>query len=147
MKQKRIYFPVTTGQQRRLLLETWEATGSVEEACRRAHVSGRTFYNWKPRFEAGGYEALEKTGSHAPKQPRRIAEEVAVEVEALKRAHPEWGKQRITDEIAKANNWVPLVSVNTVRRVLQDAGLWSALAEGEKKSQSPAARPRHLDKR
>jgi membrane-anchored protein YejM (alkaline phosphatase superfamily) len=27
-------------------------------------------------------------------------------------------------EIAKANNWVPLVSPNTVRRVLEDAGLW-----------------------
>ena len=61
MMKKRIYFPVTTAQQRQLLFGTWEETGSVEEACRRAHVSKRTFYNWKPRFEAGGYAALEKT--------------------------------------------------------------------------------------
>jgi transposase len=125
MSKKRTYFPPTTAQQRRLLFETWEATGNVQAACRRAHVSERTFYNWKPRFEAGGFAALEKTGSHAPKNPRRTANEVAKQVEAMKRAQPEWGKQRIADEIAKANNWVPLVSVNTVRRILQDAGLWS----------------------
>ncbi len=147
MKKKRTYFPVTTAQQRQLLFETWEATGSVKEACRRAHVSQRMFYNWKPRFETGGYAALEKTGSHAPKKPRRIADEVATEVEVMKRAHPEWGKQRIADEMAKANNWVPMVSVNTVRRILQDAGLWTETRPGRKKKRSTAGQQRPRDKR
>ncbi len=31
---------------------------------------------------------------------------------------------RIADELAKGNNWVPLVSPNTVKRILKDAGLW-----------------------
>lgn len=29
--------------------------------------------------------------------------------------------------MAKANNWVPLVSPNTVKRILKDAGLWEAV--------------------
>jgi transposase len=114
MSKKRTYYPPTTTQQRRLLFETWKATGNVSEACLRSHVSERTFYNWKPRFEAGGYAALEKTGSHAPKNPRRTPREVTQEVEKMKRAHPEWGKRRIADEMAKANNWVPLVSSNSL---------------------------------
>ena len=43
---------------------------------------------------------------------------------ALRRQSPAWGKRRIADELAKGNNWVPLVSPNTVKRILQDAGLW-----------------------
>ena len=50
------YFPRTTAQQRYLVFETWEATGSVTAACRQARVTRKVFYTWKPRFEAGGYE-------------------------------------------------------------------------------------------
>ncbi len=43
-----------------------------------------------------------------------------------------WGKQRIADELAKANTWVPVISPNTVKRILQDAGLWTPAATPEK---------------
>ena len=39
------------------------------------------------------------------------------------KAHSKWGRRRIADEIAKANNWVPLVSPSSVRRILEQAGL------------------------
>ena len=124
MEKKRPYFPRTTAQQRRLLFEVWEAGGSVAEACDQAHVCERTFFKWKPCFEAGGYAALEKFLSHAPQNPRRKPKEVADKVIALRRQHPDWGKKRIADALAKGNNWVPLVSPNTVKRILKDAGLW-----------------------
>ena len=120
-----IHFPRTTAAQRRLLFETWEATGDIAEACRTAHVGQRTFYNWKGRFETAGYAGLAEFRSHAPKEPHRIAPEIETQVKALRTRQPSWGKQRIADELAKDNNWVPLVSPNTVRRILQDAGLWS----------------------
>jgi len=124
MTKKRTYFPATTAQQRRLLFAVWEATGEREEACRRAHVSQSTFYHWKPRFEAGGYAVLEETISHAPHHPNLASAAVEAQVVEMRRDHPERGKRRIADELAKGNNWVPLVSPNTVKRILQDAGLW-----------------------
>ncbi len=124
MNKKRTYFPRTTAQQRHRLFEVWEATGSVAEACRRARVCESTFYKWKPRFEAGGYAALEEFQSHAPKNPRRKPKEVEDKVIVMRRQHPDWGKKRIADELAKGNNWVPLASPNTVKRMLEDAGLW-----------------------
>ena len=45
---------------------------------------------------------------------------------ALHKAHTEWGKERINQEMTKANNWVALVSRNTVRRILEDAGMWNS---------------------
>jgi transposase len=124
MDKKRTYFPRTTAQQRRLLFEVWEATGSVAEACRQARVCESTFFKWKPRFEADGYAALEEFQSRAPKNPRRTPKAVEDKVIAMRRQHPDWGKKRIANELAKSNSRVPLVSLNTVKRILKDAGLW-----------------------
>ena len=135
MTKKRIHFPFTTAQQRKLLFETWEETGNVTEACRKAHVGRGTFYYWKPRFDEQGYASLEDFRSRAPKEPKRIFPEVEQKVTSIRRENPSWGKRRIADEVAKANNWVPLVSPNTVRRILQDADLWGKVeAEGKKKA-------------
>jgi len=125
VKTKRTYFPPTTPQQRKLLFETWEQTDSVTAACRKAHVGRATFYYWKPRFDRDGYaglEAYEKAG--VPKGTGRVAIEIEAKVLELYGRHDGWGKHRLADEVAKANNWVPLVSPNTVRRILEDAGLW-----------------------
>jgi transposase len=135
MTTKRIHFRGTTPAQRKLLFETWEATGSVIEACRKAHVGRRTFYYWKPRFEEKGYAGLEAYASRAPKNPAHTAPSIEQKVTELRRMHPDWGKKHIADELAKANNWVSVIQPNTVRRILQDAGLWEAVeSEADKKT-------------
>lgn len=136
MNTNHTYFPRSTAAQRKLLFETWEETGSVSQACDRAHLSQVTFYHWKPRFEEHGYAGLEKPLSHRPKTlARQKSAEIEAEVIAMRKAHADWGKKRIAHEIAKAHNWVPLVSLNTVRRILRDAGLWTE-PEGQKKTKS-----------
>jgi transposase len=134
----RTHFPLTTPSQRRLLFETWEATGDVDRACRVAHVGRRTFYYWKSRFRAEGYPGLEQFASRAPRCPRRTAAAVAEQVIALRQQQPTWGKQRLSDELAKSNNWVPLVCPNTVKRILREAGLWIGPAPVEKKGDQAA---------
>ena len=129
----RTYFPLTTPSQRRLLFETWQATGNVAQACRVAHVGRRTFYYWKPRFLAEGYAGLERVGSHAPQRPHRTAPAVVAQAIALKQEQPAWGKQRLAEELAKAQGWAPLVSPNMVKRILRDAGLWPEPALPAKK--------------
>jgi transposase len=131
MTAKHIHFPFTTAQQRKLLFETWEATGNVTEACGKAHVGRGTFYYWKPRFDEHGYPGLEEFASRAPAEPSRTPRAIEDKVIALRRANPEWGKRRIADELTKENNWEPLVSPNTVRRILEGAGLWKRVEAGE----------------
>jgi len=123
MSRQQIHFPFTTPQQRRFLFETWEQTRNVSEACRKAHVGRNTFYYWKGRFDQQGYSGLEEFASRARKNPSSTPPEIQEKALALRRAHPAWGKRRIADELAKANNWVPLVSPNTVKRILKEAGL------------------------
>ncbi len=124
MGKKRTYYPRTTASQRKRLFEEWEATKNVKQACRVSRVSERAFYYWKPRFESGSYGALEEFLRHGPKNPAKISPDIEQKVINHRRQHPTWGKRRITDELAKANNWQPVVSPNTVRRVLIEAGMW-----------------------
>jgi transposase len=137
MSKKRVHFPFTTPQQRKLLFETWEETGSVTKACRKAHVSRGTFYYWKPRFEEQGYAGLEEFSSRAPHNPQRTEQEIEQRVIEIRREQPNWGKVRIANELAKENNWVQVLSPNTVRRILRRAGMWPEQAGRRKKKASP----------
>ncbi|MHC5062146.1 MAG: helix-turn-helix domain-containing protein [Planctomycetota bacterium] len=133
MRATRIHYRRTTAPQRKLLFEKWEEIGNVSEACRTAHVGRGTFYYWQARFEKEGYAGLEEFEDHAPSSPNRIEDEVEQAVIKIKQEHREWGKKRIAHELAKKNNWVPVVSPNTVKRVLQEAGLWAKVEEEVKK--------------
>ena len=124
MSPKGTYFPFTSAQQRKLLFETWEKTGSVTQACRIAHVGRATFYYWKARFDEKGYAGLEAFESRVAHKLNRKDAAIEQRVIQLRKEHPKWGKVRIADEMAKEHNWVPVVSPNTVRRILQEANLW-----------------------
>lgn len=137
MKTKRVYFPATTPQQRKLLFETWEQSKNVTAACRKAHVGRSTFYYWKPRFEEKGYaglETYEKLG--VPPGTGRVTDEIKNKVLELHGAHADWGKRRLADEMTKNNNWVPLISPNAVRRILREAGMWKPDENKVKKASS-----------
>ena len=134
MSPKRTYFGFSTPQQRKLLFETWESTGSVTTACREARVSRGLFYYWKARFEQYGYAGLEEFESRVAHKLNYKSAEIEQQVIEMRRQHPDWGKARIAQEMAKANNWVPLVSPNTVKRILQDADLWPESAAARKKA-------------
>jgi transposase len=124
MSTKKTYFGFTTAQQRKLLFEEWEATGNVTKACQRARVSRGLYYYWKPRFDKYGYAGVEKFASRVAHQLNRKEAAIEQRVVELRSENPAWGKARISQEMAKANNWVPVVSPNTVRRILSDAELW-----------------------
>jgi len=87
---------------------------------------------------ADGYAGVEHVASRAPHHPPRCAPGLEQRVVTLYQEHDAWGKQRLADELAKENGWVPLVSPNTIKRILQDAGLWQGPGAAGKK-RGPAA--------
>ena len=134
MSPKHTYFGFSTPQQRKLLFETWKETGSVTQGCQKARVSRGLFYYWKSRFDAEGYAGLEAFESRAAHKLNYKDEAIAQRVVDLRKQHSDWGKVRISQEMAKANNWVPIVSPNTVKRILQDADMWPESGSGKKRS-------------
>jgi len=139
MSEKRTWFGNSTPQQRKLLFEVWERTKDIQEACRQARVSLRFFYYWRKRFEQGGYAELEDFKSRVAHKLNRKDASVEAEVIRLKTEHADWGKLRIAQEMAKANDWKPVISPNTVRRILQTAHKWPENATKGKKRSSPTS--------
>ena len=133
MNPKRTYYGYTTYQQRKLLFETWKETGKITLACKKAHVSRGLFYRWEARFDEKGYAGLEEFESREAHKLNRKEESIEQKVIEMKKGHADWGKRRIADEMAKANHWEPIVSANTVRRILHTAGLWPGSGAGEKR--------------
>lgn len=116
------------------MFETWEASGSVTKACQIARLSRGTFYHWKERFDRNGYGGLEEFESRVRHRLNFKGPDIEQRVIQMRRANPDWGKARIAQEMAKANNWVPLVSPNTVKRILENAGLWPENGWGGKRT-------------
>lgn len=140
---KRTYFRPTTVQQRRLLFETYERTGSVAEACQVARVARRTFYYWWVRFRTGGYAALAQERSRAPHRTR-IPPTPAETVQAVidyRQAHPQAGYRRIAAELKKANAWQAVISPTQVRRILLKAGLVAAPAAAPSRAEPATHAP------
>jgi transposase len=135
---KRTYYRYTTYQQRKLLFETWKETSKITLASQKAHVSRGLFYYWKARFDEKGYAGLEEYDSFEAHKLNKKDESLEQKVIEMKKDHNDWGKRRIADEMAKANNWEPIVSANTVRRILHTAGLWPESGAGEKKGLTKA---------
>ncbi len=122
----------STAEQRKLLFETWQSTGSVSLACKVAGVERGTFYYWKPRFLSEGYLGIKAFENQASRAPNRVSDSIAHQVIELRQKHPAWGKAQISKELAKANQTVAAISPNTARRILIEAGLWNlSPAKGE----------------
>jgi transposase len=139
---KRPHYRPTTADQRKRLFEVYEQTHSVGQAAAAAHVGSGTYYYWRKRFEQGGYPALERPQSHRPHTfARQLPESVRQDVLAAKRAHPEWGRQRIADELRKAHGWQAVVSPSEVRRMLVEAGLWRLVTRVPKGGRPASATP------
>jgi transposase len=145
---KRPYYRPTTADQRKRLFAVYEQTHSVRQAVAAAHVGSGTYYYWRQRFEQDGYPSLEQPRSHRPHTlARQLAEAVRQEVLAAKREHPEWGRQRIADELRKAHGWQAVVSPSEVRRMLVEAGLWRPVASAPKGGRPAAAMPQSPTRR
>ena len=109
-----------TPQQRLLLLDTWQRSGlPAKDFSALVGVSQNSLYKWKRQFERLGPEGLldqpkgARRGSRLPEVTQRT-------ILMLKRSHPDWGCQRISDALVRG----PALSASpsAVARVLHEAG-------------------------
>ena len=106
--------------ERLLILDTWQRSGlPAGDFAPLVGLSKHTLYLWKKRFAEHGPAGLAeqprgaKTGSKLSEVTRRT-------IVMLKQAHPEWGCQRISDELVRGPGLA--ASAAAVARVLHEAG-------------------------
>jgi transposase InsO family protein len=109
-----------TPPQRLLILDSWLRSGlPAGDFAPLVGLSKHTLYSWKKRFDQQGPGGLvdhprgARLGSKLPEVTKRT-------ILLLKDAHPEWGVQRISDELVRGPA-LP-ASAAAVARVLHEAG-------------------------
>lgn len=107
-------------EQRLLLLDTWKRSGlPATEFSTLVGVSAHTLYEWKRRFEArgpaglAGKQGARRRGSQVPEPVRRA-------ILMMKEAHPDWGQERLSDMLNRAEGFA--VSAGAIGRVLTEGG-------------------------
>ena len=107
--------------QKLLILDTWQRSGlPATDFGAIVGLSRASLYAWKRRFEEFGPAGLDDaarkklpTGSKLPEVTQRT-------ILMLKKAHAEWGCQRISDVLCRGPG-LP-ASANAIARVLKEAG-------------------------
>jgi transposase InsO family protein len=112
--------PPMTPQQRLLLLDTWQRSGlPAGDFAALVGVSKHTLYAWKQRFDRQGPAGLldQPRGAAAGS---RLSELTQRTILMLKRSHPDWGCEKISDMLLRGPA-LP-ASPGAVARVLREAG-------------------------
>lgn len=106
--------------ERVLLLDAWMRSRlPASEFASLVGLSAATLYQWKKRFEARGPAGLQD-GPRGRRVGSRLAEPVRRAIVMLKRAHPDWGQDRIHDVLLRSEGYG--ASPGAVALVLAEEG-------------------------
>jgi transposase InsO family protein len=109
-----------TPEQRLLLLDTWQRSGlPARDFSGIVGLSPHTLYAWKKRFQRYGPAGLMDRPRGGPRGSR-LPEVTKRAILLLKREHPDWGCQRISDMLLRGPA-LP-ASPSAVVRVLKESG-------------------------
>lgn len=109
-----------TASERVLLLDSWMRSRlAASEFASLVGLSAATLYQWRTRFEARGPAGLED-GPRGRGGGSRLAEPIRRAIVMLKRAHPDWGQDRIHDVLLRSQGYG--ASPGAVGRVLEEEG-------------------------
>jgi transposase InsO family protein len=109
-----------TPRQRLLLLDSWLRSGlSARDYADLVGVSQHTLHKWKQVFEQAGPAGLE---NHNPQRSRgsRLSDATQRAILLMKRAHPEWGQDRIHAMLRRTEGFS--ASPGAIGRYLEQEG-------------------------
>ena len=109
-----------TPEQRLMLLDVWQRSElPAKDFSELSGVSAHSLYTWRKKFEAEGPAGLVGLKRGRPKGSR-LPEPTKRAILLLKRLHEDWGRDRIHDELLRAEGLE--ASPGAIGKVLEEAG-------------------------
>lgn len=110
-----------TAQQRIVLLDIWERSGSsAEEFGELVGVTGATLYQWRKRFLKDGPAGLMDRPRGVRRGTTRLPQATQRAIVLMKTQHPDWGCDRIHDMLMRCEGYG--ASPGAILHVLREAG-------------------------
>ena len=125
--ESRSHLPPLTAEQRLFILDSWQRSElSAEKFAPLVGVTTTTLYGWKKRFESHGPAGLSDR-KRGQRPGSRLSEPVQRAVLMLKRAHPDWGCDRLHDVLLRSEGYG--ASPSAIARFLKEQGYVSEVRE------------------
>ena len=100
-----------------------ENLGNVRAACRALGIHPSTYYRWRAQVRRFGLDILHPRERRPPRMPNATPPFVEQRVLAFALAHPTFGPQRVSSELARPKWGGIKISANGVHKVLCRHGL------------------------
>ncbi len=110
-------------EKRAFIDEMLKQNKPFRELCREYGVSEKTGYKWRKRFYEQGYAGLAEESRAPLEHPNTVDGDTAAELIRLRLAHPSWGGKKLLVLYARAHPNLPLLSLSSVNRIIDKAGL------------------------
>jgi putative transposase len=99
---------------------------SLSELCRVFGISRKTGHKWWARFAQEGYAGLQERSSAPVSHPNAIRSEMRDRLLEVRRAHSDWGPQKVLDYLTPRHPGMEWPAVSTVAQFFMREGLVKA---------------------
>jgi transposase InsO family protein len=96
---------------------------TVSELCRVFGISRKTGYKWLERYREHGEASLEERSRAPHHHPNVMSEETATQIVRVRRAHPDWGPEKLLDWLSRRKPELALPAICTAAELLKREGL------------------------
>jgi transposase InsO family protein len=122
-KHGRVILPPTSSTQRMLILDCWQRSGlKAPTFSELVGVSAASLYAWRRMFDEEGPAGLESRPRGVPRGSK-LPETTQRAILMLKRAHPEWGCERLSDVLLRSSACA--ASAGAISHYLKEQGYTS----------------------
>ena len=121
-------------QRHRFVIEASQKHKSLAALSASYGISRQTGYVWFKRYQQEGIAGIREHSRRPRHSPQTVAAEVVDAVIEARRQRPDWGAQKLHRVLLDEHPQLPRISVSTVHRILDRAGL---LEDGDRHRPAP----------
>src|SRR5262249_11541194 len=82
--------------------------------CEEFDISRPTGYQWRRRYQTGGYEAVVEKSRRPQHSPRQTSSEIEQRVVRLRQQRPDWGARKLQGLLEQQGGRLPVITIHRI---------------------------------
>jgi len=87
---------------------------SFRQLCQEFEISRPTGYEWRRRYQSGGYQAVVEKSRRPQHSPQRTSPEIEQRVVGLRQQRPDWGARKLQVLLEQQGIGLPVITIHRI---------------------------------
>jgi transposase InsO family protein len=101
-------------QRMRFVIAASRKEKPFRELCEEFEISRPTGYEWRRRYQSGGYEAVVEKSRRPQHSPQRTSPEIEQLVVGLRQQRPDWGARKLQVLLERQGIGLPVITIHRI---------------------------------